>query len=84
MTLTLSDATLLAWGFQNERNFQLEMAIWLFQQERVSLGKASELARLTRASFEEELRQRHIPAYVYTEEMFHQDLEALKLLPMLP
>jgi predicted HTH domain antitoxin len=84
MTLAFNDDTLQAWGFENEAAFRLEMAIWLFQQERVSLGKAAELAGLNRFDFEAELKRRNLPAYVYTEEMFQQDLETIKILPALP
>lgn len=79
MIIDVPQRTLQAWGFEQEAEFLLEIGILLFQQQRVSLGKAAQVAGLNRWQFMDELKQRNIPAFTYTEEMLEQDLKTLRL-----
>lgn len=58
----------------DERKARLLLAVALFQEGEVSVGKAAELAGLGYRAFLDALRERGVPAYVYTEEMLAQDL----------
>ncbi len=73
MSITISDELLQA-AQMTESEFRLELAIWLYQQGRITL--ASRLAGLTRLQFQRELNQRGIPIH-YTPEDLHEELEKL-------
>ena len=62
----------------DEARARLLLAIALFQEEEVSVGKAAEIAGLSYRDFLDALRERGVPAYVYTEEMWEQDLATLR------
>ena len=62
----------------DEARARLLLAIALFQEEEVSVGKAAEIAGLSYRDFLDALRERGLPAYVYTEEMWEQDLAFLR------
>ena len=62
----------------DEARARLALALGLFQEEEVSVGKAAEIAGLSYRGFLDALRERGIPAYTYTEEMWEQDLETLR------
>ncbi len=62
----------------DEAHARLVLAIGLFQEEAVSVGKAARIAGLSYRAFLDALRERDIPAYVYTEEMWEQDLAFLR------
>jgi len=57
-------------------DIQLQLAIFLFQQEWYSLGKASEFARLHPAQFQKELANRHIPLH-YDSDDYKADIRVL-------
>jgi predicted HTH domain antitoxin len=79
MPLTIPDDLLAAAHLSEEEALQ-ELAIALFQQERLTSGKAAQLARMTKPAFHELLRKRNIPLYRPTIEDFEQDLATLRKL----
>jgi predicted HTH domain antitoxin len=58
---------------------RLEIAIMLYQQRRLSLGKASEFAGLNKIIFQKELGRREIPVN-YDEDEFEEDLKTLGIM----
>jgi len=57
----------------------LEIAILLYSQERLSMGKASKMAGMNRILFQEELGKRKIPMN-YDEKDLESDLLTLGIL----
>ncbi|MEM1041110.1 MAG: UPF0175 family protein [Bacteroidota bacterium] len=53
---------------------RLALALGLFQEEEVSVGKAAEIAGLSYRAFLDALHARGISAYTYTDEMLDEDL----------
>lgn len=51
----------------NNRLLRLEMALDLFKNNEISLGRAAEMAGLDRWQFEETLSERSIPIVIETE-----------------
>lgn len=62
----------------NEAQARLLLAIGLFQEALVSVGKAAEIAGLSYRAFLEVLRERGIPAFTITEEDWAQDLAHIR------
>ncbi len=60
-----------------ELDLKRELALTLFQQERLTLGRASGLAGMSQREFQLLLADRHIPIHYGVEE-FKQDLETLR------
>ncbi|MCY2990244.1 MAG: UPF0175 family protein [Planctomycetota bacterium] len=56
-----------------ESRLRLELAVALYSQNLLGLGKAAELAELTPVRFDEELGRRHIPMH-YDEAALAQDV----------
>jgi len=57
----------------------VELAVHLYEQGRLSIGKAHELAGLSLWEFRQLLGLRHIPPHFATEDL-EQDLETLRQL----
>jgi predicted HTH domain antitoxin len=57
-----------------ESRLRIELAVALYAQGILSLGKASELADMARLAFSELLGKRNIPRH-YTEDELKQDLD---------
>lgn len=77
-TITVPDEFLLAARMTTEE-IQLELAISLFQQEKLSFGKARELAGLDFWTFQQILGSRGIaPHYDVTE--LHEDMATIERL----
>ena len=57
----------------DEAQARLALALGLFQEELLGVGRAAEVAGLSYRAFLDELKQRGIPAYIYDDEA---DLEA--------
>lgn len=75
-TITVPDEVLLATRMTREE-IQLELAISLFQKEKLSFGKARELAGLDFWAFQQILGSRGIaPHYDVAE--FHEDLATIE------
>jgi len=56
----------------------LRVAIMLFQEEKLTLGQAADLAGLHQIQFQQELAKRDIPIH-YGEEEFESDLQNLEI-----
>lgn len=57
----------------------LKVAVLLFQEEKLTLGQASELAGLHQYEFQKELATRNIPVH-YGEEDYRRDLQIVGLI----
>ena len=76
MPVTISD-DILAAARISEPELKRELALALFQQERLTLAQASNLAELSQREFQRLLGERHIPVHYGIEE-FEQDLRTLR------
>ena len=76
MGLVIPDDILQATRMSEEELSQ-EIAILLFQKEKLTLGQASRLARMSRLQFQHLLASRHIPVH-YDVAEFEEDLNTLK------
>lgn len=63
----------------SEDELILEIAILLYSQGRLSMGKASKLAKMNRILFQNELGKRKIPIN-YNEQELEADLKTLGLI----
>jgi predicted HTH domain antitoxin len=63
-----------------QKEAQTSVAVRLFADGRLSLGKASEFAGVSIVSFMDILRRFNVPVTVYDEEEFARDLETLQTL----
>ncbi len=79
MSILISDETLRACQME-EAEFKQEIALLLFQTGRLTIGHASHLAEMSPNAFQELLKQRYIPLYVYDVEDFQLDLKNLRKL----
>lgn len=78
MSVTISDEILEAAGM-SEVEFIREIAIMLFRQKKISLGKASYLAGMNQLQFLRLLGSRRIPIHYGVTE-FKEDLNTLEKL----
>jgi predicted HTH domain antitoxin len=76
MSLVLSDDIIKASGL-SEDELLLEVVLLLFRQDKISLGKASELLGIHRMQFQKLLNDRDIPIH-YDVADFQADLETLQ------
>ena len=76
MSLVISDDIVKASGF-SESELLLEIAIMLFQQDKISLGKSSELLGMHRMQFQKLLAERGICVHYYVDE-FQEDIDSLQ------
>lgn len=76
MTLTISDTLLQQTGL-TEADLKLFLAIQLFEEERLTLGQASQLAGLHQIQMQRELAKRDIPIH-YGEREFRRDMETIQ------
>jgi len=76
MGLLIADELVRASGLSEQELF-LEVVLMLFQQEKISLGKASELIGMHRMQFQELLAHRGICIH-YDVAEFQEDLKVLK------
>lgn len=60
-----------------EREVKKALAIMLFQEKSISLGKAVELAETSRVRFIELLEKHGTPAYEYKEKDFERDQQMI-------
>lgn len=78
MKIEISDELVKKSGMTVEE-IMLRVAIMLFQEEKLTLGQAADLAGIHQIQFQRELAQRNIPIH-YGEEEFESDLKNLQLL----
>lgn len=76
MSLVISDDLVKASGF-SENELLLEIVLMLFQQDKISLGKASELLGLHRMQFQKLISERGICVH-YDIDEFQEDLNVLE------
>jgi predicted HTH domain antitoxin len=76
MTITIPDEILQA-ARMSEDELRQEMAVLLFQKDKLTLGQASRLAEMDRLRFQHLLASRDIPVH-YDVEEFEQDLATLR------
>ncbi len=60
-----------------EEDLRKEIALMLFEQQRLSLGQAIDLSGLDRLSFQRLLAERNVPLH-YDVEEFEADLKTLR------
>ena len=72
----ISDEVLTA-AHISESELKQELALALFQQERLTLAQASRLAETTQLEFQALLAERRIPIHYGVEE-FREDLQTLR------
>jgi predicted HTH domain antitoxin len=60
-----------------KKKLKIALAILLFQEGSISLGKATELTEMSRVRFMEVLREHGIPAYEYAEKGFEKDQQVI-------
>ena len=77
MSVIISDDILQA-SQLTPSEFRQEVALYLFQTGRLTLGYASKLAEIYTNEFRQLLKQRNIPLYVYDVEDFELDLKNLR------
>jgi len=76
MSLIISDDIIKASGL-SEREFFIEIVLMLFQQDKISLGKASELLGMHRMQFQKLLTDRNLYVH-YDVAEFQEDLKTLQ------
>lgn len=76
MSLTISDEFLQTAKI-SEGELKLEIAIILFQQEKITLGTASQFAGINQLEFQRVLGNRKISIHYGIEDL-HQDLQTLQ------
>ena len=65
----------------DEARARLALAIGLFQEEEVSVGKAAGIAELSYRDFLDALRARGVPAYIYDDdEDWAREMETIRAL----
>jgi predicted HTH domain antitoxin len=60
-----------------KRKVKVALALLLFQERTISLGKAVELSEMSRVKFMEVLKDHDIPAYEYDDRDFQRDQETV-------
>lgn len=78
MPVMISDEVLSAAGL-SEAQLKQEIALALFQRERITLAQASRVAEMTQLDFQSLLAEREIPVHYGVDE-FDEDLKALRQL----
>lgn len=77
MGVVISDEILQA-SQLTENEFCQEIALYLFQTGRLTLGYASQLADMPPNSFRQILKRHNVPLYSYDVEDFELDLKNLR------
>ncbi len=77
MSVTIPDEFLEA-SELTHAEFLQEIALHLFQSQRLTLGYAAKMAQMEVSAFRELLKVRHIPLYEYDLEDFEVDLQNLR------
>jgi len=76
MPVTISDEVLTA-AHISEPEVKQELALALFQQERLTLAQASRLAEMPQLTFQALLAERQIPVHYGVQE-FREDLRTIR------
>ena len=75
MAITIADEVLAA-AHMSELELKRELALALFQRERLTLAQASRLAEMSQLEFQALLAERQIPVHYGVQE-FREDLQAI-------
>ena len=75
-TITIPDEIFQA-ARMSEHEFLQEVAVMLFEKEKLTLGQASGLAGISNLQFQHLLASRQIPVH-YDSAEFEEDLQTLK------
>ena len=75
MSVIISDR-MLAQANMSEEEFKLELGLFLFSREILTMGKASEFAELSQFEFQKEMAARNI-SISYDEEEFEKDFQTI-------
>jgi predicted HTH domain antitoxin len=78
MSLVISEDIVKASGL-SEKELVLELIIFLFQRKKISIGKASQLAKIPLLQFQNELAIRNIYIH-YDETDLEVDLKNLEII----
>src|SRR5438105_915136 len=70
MAVTISDEVLHS-ARLSEAELKAELALTLFQQDRLTLGQAAELAQVPQLEFQRMLASRQIPIHYGVEQLEH-------------
>lgn len=81
MSLVIPDDILRAANI-SASDLRREIAVLLFQQDKLTLGQASEFVGVSQLEFQRLLAKRHIPVHYDTQE-FKDDLDTLRRLGQL-
>jgi predicted HTH domain antitoxin len=76
MVITISDEVLKA-ARLDEQGLKRELAVALFERERLTMGQAASLAELSHLEFQQVLADRRIPVH-YGPNEFEEDLNTLR------
>ena len=76
MSVVIPDDVLVS-ARMSEAQLKLEIAIMLFQQDRISIGKARRLAGINLLEFQREISERDICIH-YDVEEFEEDIKTLQ------
>jgi predicted HTH domain antitoxin len=76
MSLLITD-DLLKNAPMSEDEFRLELAVFLFEKEIFTLGKASEFSQIPQVVLQKKLARRKIPVH-YGYEEFREDMETVR------
>ncbi|MGD1699340.1 UPF0175 family protein [Dapis sp. BLCC M229] len=76
MSVVIPDDVLVS-AKMSEAQLKLEIAIMLFQQDRISIGKARRLAGINLLEFQREISERGICIH-YDIEEFEEDIKTLQ------
>ena len=76
MSVVISDEILHA-ARMSEAELKQEIAVMLFQKEKLTLGQASRLARMNQLQFQHLLASRQIPVH-YNVEDFEAEIKTLR------
>ncbi len=60
-----------------KKKLKIALAILLFQEKSISIGRATELAEMNRVRFMEFLKKHNISAYEHAEKDFERDQQAI-------
>ncbi|MDJ1179909.1 UPF0175 family protein [Roseofilum sp. BLCC_M91] len=77
MSIVISDEILQASRLTPDE-FRQEIALYLFESGRLTVGYAAQLANLSLHQFRQLLEQRQIPLYSYDVEDFELDVRNLR------
>jgi len=64
-----------------KKKLKVALAILLFQERAISLGKATELTEMSRVRFIEVLKEHGIPAHECGDEDFQRDQQMIACIP---